>query len=601
MKNVLIVDDEKPFVLSLKTGMGRRCPDFNILTAAHGKAASEILKSTSVDLVVTDLRMPEMDGFELLSYMNTNFPSIPTIVMSAYGSPDTKERLKDLGSLQFIDKPVDFNELQQAIVEGLEERLVDSSVMSISICGFLQLIELEQKTCLLEVQQKSRSEKGRFYFNRGELYDAALGDVKGKEAALEMVAWDNARIECKNLPKERLTRRIEDELMALIMEGLRKKDELMALEEDGADAINDEVPNKVNHGPSHQPDISKKNSEELKALVFQAIFLSQGHHFNQAKALLKEILEDDPRHLEALLLLCRISNDFPTIEHCLDEAHRIAPGNPFVISEISRFDALLRKYSGTEKLGRCPFCYYLLRTNSTHCSSCHAFLRLEGTFLAVPKHAHREVMEKAIRIYRHVLKNEKHNLKAHYYLGIANINIEQWEEGIRHLSKAAELSPEDPDLAGQLNTVLKYLASGDPFDQKKKTDTVTPVSEDQFKGKTILIVEDSSTTRMVVSTTLSKKGYRVMEAGDGLEALSKLNQKQPDLILLDIILPKMNGYQILGAIKKQSELKKIPVIMLSAKDKFLDKVKGKVSGADDYLTKPFDPSELVEIINKHLR
>ena len=231
MKNVLVVDDEKSFIMSLRAGMEKHYPDFNVLTAEHGKAASEILESTQVDLVVTDLRMPEMDGFELLAYMSTNFPSIPAIVMSAYSTPDVKDRLKTMGSLRFIDKPVDFDELGQAIIDGLKEAPGGGSVMGISISSFLQLIEMEQKTCLLEVHPEDKSKKGFFYFNKGNLYDAVCGDVKGQEAALEIIAWDNAMITFKGLPKKRIRKRIDSELMSLLMEGMRLKDEYKSEEE----------------------------------------------------------------------------------------------------------------------------------------------------------------------------------------------------------------------------------------------------------------------------------------------------------------------------------------------------------------------------------
>ena len=118
--------------------------------------------------------------------------------------------------------------------------------------------------------------------------------------------------------------------------------------------------------------------------------------------------------------------------------------------------------------------------------------------------------------------------------------------------------------------------------------------------KKILVVEDSSTTRKVISITLGQKGYDIIEAKDGLEALSRLNEEKPDLILLDIILPKMDGYKILSIIKSNAVFKDIPVIMLTSKDGFVHKVKGKLAGSAAYLTKPFDPKVLVETIGKHL-
>ena len=113
-------------------------------------------------------------------------------------------------------------------------------------------------------------------------------------------------------------------------------------------------------------------------------------------------------------------------------------------------------------------------------------------------------------------------------------------------------------------------------------------------------LKDSATTRKVIAITLTRNGYRVMEAGDGMEALSKISEERPNLIMLDVILPKMDGYKILAIIKKNEEFKDIPVIMLTSKDGFLNKMKGRMSGAAAYLTKPFDPEKMLQEIKKHL-
>ena len=131
------------------------------------------------------------------------------------------------------------------------------------------------------------------------------------------------------------------------------------------------------------------------------------------------------------------------------------------------------------------------------------------------------------------------------------------------------------------------------------TDSTVMSLHDKIRRK-ILVVEDSSTIRKVISITLSQKGYEIIEAGDGLEALSRLNEIKPDLILLDIILPKMDGYQILSIIRDNPEFKNIPVIMLTSKDGIINKVKGKIAGSSAYLTKPFDPAQLVETIERHI-
>src|SRR5512140_824002 len=105
MKNVLIVDDEKSFLLSLLQGLDAYAAEFNALTANNGKAAIEVLRTSTPDLVVTDLKMPEMDGFGLLAYMSKMHPDIPVIVMSAYCTPEIRSRLKDLGAFTILEKP----------------------------------------------------------------------------------------------------------------------------------------------------------------------------------------------------------------------------------------------------------------------------------------------------------------------------------------------------------------------------------------------------------------------------------------------------------------------------------------------------------------
>lgn len=118
--------------------------------------------------------------------------------------------------------------------------------------------------------------------------------------------------------------------------------------------------------------------------------------------------------------------------------------------------------------------------------------------------------------------------------------------------------------------------------------------------KCILLVEDSALARKTVEQMLAGKGYRLLEAKDGFEALGKLGEEKPDLVLLDLILPKMDGYAVLSAMKKDDNYKHIPVIVLTSRDALFDKLKGKMSGTDEYLTKPIKPKELLEKLSKYL-
>jgi CheY-like chemotaxis protein len=123
-------------------------------------------------------------------------------------------------------------------------------------------------------------------------------------------------------------------------------------------------------------------------------------------------------------------------------------------------------------------------------------------------------------------------------------------------------------------------------------------SGESSSGKSILVVEDSKTSRKVISMLLSRKGHTIIEATTGQEALSRISEKNPDLVLLDVMLPDMTGYEILPLIKK--EVATVPVVMLTGKKSSTDRLKGMKSGASEYLTKPFDPAKLLAVVDRYL-
>jgi len=121
MKNVLIVDDEKLFLHSLQEGFRAYAKDFNVILAEHGAKAIACLDSMQVDLVVTDLKMPVLDGFELLAHMSRHYPQIPTIVMTAFGNtPEMENKLEYFGVSQYVEKPVDYRKLACLILSELK-------------------------------------------------------------------------------------------------------------------------------------------------------------------------------------------------------------------------------------------------------------------------------------------------------------------------------------------------------------------------------------------------------------------------------------------------------------------------------------------------
>ena len=119
--------------------------------------------------------------------------------------------------------------------------------------------------------------------------------------------------------------------------------------------------------------------------------------------------------------------------------------------------------------------------------------------------------------------------------------------------------------------------------------------------KRILVVDDEIYIVHILEFTLTMEGYEVVTAADGEEALQKVQQERPDLIVLDIMMPKMDGYEVCRRLRQDEDLRGLPVILLSAKGRPVDRETGLEVGADDYIVKPFSPRRLLEKIKDLLR
>lgn len=138
--------------------------------------------------------------------------------------------------------------------------------------------------------------------------------------------------------------------------------------------------------------------------------------------------------------------------------------------------------------------------------------------------------------------------------------------------------------------------------QSIENNNTTTISDDarSSKQQLVLAVDDSPTVRKLVSLTLTREGFEVITAVDGIEALNILSERLPDIILSDINMPKLNGYKLCKFVKKHERTQSIPVVMLSGKEGVFDKMRGKMNGCDDFITKPFESAELVAKVREIL-
>ena len=132
---------------------------------------------------------------------------------------------------------------------------------------------------------------------------------------------------------------------------------------------------------------------------------------------------------------------------------------------------------------------------------------------------------------------------------------------------------------------------------KSAENTESPAEAKKIR---ILVVDDSATIRRSAQTMLAKEGCDVITAENGFEALSKITRHRPDLIFVDIMMPRLDGYETCSLIKHNKVFKQTPVIMLSSKDGLFDRARGRIVGSEQYLTKPFTKDELLGAISNQI-
>jgi len=189
-KKVLVVDDDRVLLLMIKNKCEKYSDRFSLVFAKNGLEAMEILSRDTISLVVTDLQMPEMDGFELLAQLSNNYPDIPVIIQTAYGSSQYRRDVLEGGAVGYLEKPIDTEELAREIITILQEEEEHETLQSVPLELFVKLIAMEQKTCTIRIEKRSSAEQGILFFKRGELLDARINKLQGKSAALEIFSLD---------------------------------------------------------------------------------------------------------------------------------------------------------------------------------------------------------------------------------------------------------------------------------------------------------------------------------------------------------------------------------------------------------------------------
>jgi DNA-binding response OmpR family regulator len=214
MDKVLIADGDAQLLMILADSLEKYKADFKVVTVSNGLEAIMALQKETFAAVVTEIRMPKVNGLVLMGYIAKNYRDVPCIVMSDVYSDALKNRLDRL-SIQYIKKPFKIQDLADIILSVLDRReTFGGKVKGIPTLGFLSLIENERLSCVCEVSS-TKAGKGFLIFRNGILYNAKKGNLVGEEAAMKLLRMNDAAIKYTNLPNQNVPRLIRRKLSEL--------------------------------------------------------------------------------------------------------------------------------------------------------------------------------------------------------------------------------------------------------------------------------------------------------------------------------------------------------------------------------------------------
>jgi twitching motility two-component system response regulator PilG len=297
----------------------------------------------------------------------------------------------------------------------------------------------------------------------------------------------------------------------------------------------------VNVAP-HRPELRKEFHE---ALLHVAVRSAQAANHADARALFREAAALNPEDARVWQALARLAESPEEAVKACRELLRVAPDHPG--GRVSLKKSLSAQAHSLGTAGR---------------------------------------KAEAYRLWREALTFDDRD--PDLWLGVASASSDE-REVLQLVETAARLDPSHARAAAWL---ARLRARPTPI-------APAPVPAPAAAKRTVMVVDDSATIRKILGMTLERAGYSVVAEPDGERAVERLSQMVPDLILLDITMPKLDGYEVCKRIKKDPRTTHVPVVMLSGKDGFFDKVKGRMVGATEYLTKPFQAPAVLAVIASH--
>lgn len=342
-------------------------------------------------------------------------------------------------------------------------------------------------------------------------------------------------------------------------------------------------------------------ASDFADLLRSGIAAAKGGDKDRARLLLRRAAERTDASAVAWLWLASVAEDREEAIGHLERALELDPDHQRARAWLARMRAARGgpDKSKPRRPWRCPLCLAEGVVEMGQCPTCRSVLKLgDVPALLANDKVDRGAVQRAIARLEG-LSGDKVGFETHLHLGIAYLNLHRLYEGITRLRVASQLDPGNGELRDAIAELARRVeASSALVEQAGGGEATTPGGHPK---RTVLVVDDSPTVLKLVGMALERQGHGVLVAANPLQALARLDEAVPDLILLDITMPHMDGFQLCKLVKANPLTSQVPVVMLSGKDGLWDKVRGRLAGAADHIAKPFDPAALVQAVERHCR
>ena len=222
-KRVLIVDDEETLTWSMARSLSKDKDNYEVMIANNGKEALNLLKKNRIDLVISDIRMPDINGLDLLVTIKKEYPQTKVIIMTAYGSTDVQKEANLRGSLYYVEKPFEISDLRRIIIDLIgNKKGFRGKVFGLQLTDIIQMNCLSRLTTALVITRDG--EKGVIYLNEGEIIHAECGEQKGTDAFYKILSWQEGEFVSDNSANPPL-QTIYQNWEHLLVEAMRRNDD----------------------------------------------------------------------------------------------------------------------------------------------------------------------------------------------------------------------------------------------------------------------------------------------------------------------------------------------------------------------------------------